>query len=662
MKQLSLSRPGRAYVLAVVGVGGGLILISICRLALEATTPYWVIVAALTLFSAPLALRLPSMRMTVTVTEGFVFAAALLFGPAAATVTVALDGLLVSVLSRRRNLHRTLFNIGEPAISIWVAAQCFYVVSGVQPLFDSPVGLGQLLPPLLLMTTTYFLLNSVLSVTATWFETRVNPLQRLRDQLPHTALNYLATCSFVVLLVLNLHTFTFAAVGVFVPLLVLSYASSKLLTARVEAANGHLNELRHLYLSTIEVLALAIDAKDQVTSGHIRRVQLHSVTLARELGITDDREIKAIEAAALVHDLGKLAVPEHILNKPAKLTPVEFEQMKTHATIGADMLATMDFPYPVEPIVRYHHEMWDGKGYPEGLSGEAIPIGARILSVADCFDALTSDRPYRRALIKDQAIAVIVERRGTQYDPRVVDTFIATCDRLIDACDDLAGDDLKCGKEAEIREVIASRLLAELEVPATEQADDPAAGFDDRVGIRHVDGPGCSLPTFQAISGYVETVAPGAVCVLYTHAADEARLVTWQVSSPSDEFLLRGVSMPLGERLTGWVGANRRTILNSDPGLDLGGMAEAWNPRLRSCFAMPLIWDDTLRGVLSVYSPDPQGLSRRQTQTVTLLATEGLEQLSDGSVAPVSEPATRVPAPGPRPLSFRRPRAVSMPA
>ena len=140
---------------------------------------------------------------------------------------------------------------------------------------------------------------------------------------------------------------------------------------------------------------------------------MHSVGLARELGITDHQEVNAIEAAALLHDLGKLAVPEHILNKPGKLTPVEFEQMKTHATIGADILATIDFPYRSSRSFRHHHEMWDGKGYPEGISGEAIPIGARILSVVDCFDALTSDRPYRRALTTDQAIAVIVERRGT---------------------------------------------------------------------------------------------------------------------------------------------------------------------------------------------------------------------------------------------------------
>ncbi len=659
MKEMSLSRAGRAYVLAVVAVGGGLILTSTVQLVLEATTPYWVVLAALTLVCAPLSLRIPSLRATVTVTEPFVFAAALLFGPAAATLIIALDGLLVSVWAKRRNLHRALFNIGEPAISVFVAAQLFYVVAGVQPLWGASIGLGQLLVPLLLLTSSYFLINSTLSVTANWFETRVNPMQFLRGQSLHTGLNYFASCSFVVLLVLNLDNLTFAAAGVFVPLIVLSYASSKLSTVRVEEANGHLNELSQLYLSTIEALALAIDAKDQVTSGHIRRVQLHSVALARELGVTDHREINAIEAAALLHDLGKLAVPEHILNKPGKLTPVEFEQMKTHAAIGADILSTIEFPYPVEPIVRHHHEMWDGKGYPEGISGEAIPLGARILSVVDCFDALTSDRPYRRALSREQAIAVIVERRGTQYDPRVVDTFVAACDRLVDAINE-SGGDLDTGKETEIREVIASRRPVEVSEVVTVESDDPAALLDDRVWTPRVDGQGCILPTFQAISRYLETVVPGVVCVLYCHEADEARLVASQVSSPEHEFLLGDVSMALGDRLTGWVGANRQVILNSDPALDFGVLASAWNPRLRSCFATPLVSGDTLVGVLSVYSPDQQGLSHRQRQTVTLLAGEGLEPMSDGKVELVVEHTA--PAPGRRSLLVQRPRAVSMPA
>ena len=170
---------------------------------------------------------------------------------------------------------------------------------------------------------------------------------------------------------------------------------------------------------------MAIDAKDQVTHGHIRRVQRYAIALSKALGMDDGPLIKAIEAAGLLHDMGKLGIPEYILNKPGKLIAREFKTMrKQHAGIGADMLAAIDFPYPVVPIVRHHHEKWDGSGYPDGLSGTNIPIGARILSVVDCFDALTSDRPYRPRLSELNAFEVLLARRGSMYDPLVVVTFL----------------------------------------------------------------------------------------------------------------------------------------------------------------------------------------------------------------------------------------------
>ena len=188
--------------------------------------------------------------------------------------------------------------------------------------------------------------------------------------------------------------------------------------------------MNRLYLSTIETLATAIDAKDQVTHGHIRRVQKFALALASELGIRDERQVKAIEAAALLHDTGKLVVPEHILNKPGRLTPGEFDKMKLHASAGAEILSAIQFPYPVVPIVRHHHENWDGTGYPDGLKSTDIPIGARILQVVDCFDALTSDRPYRTKLSDEEAVLILLQRRGTMYDPLIVDTFAAVRQRI----------------------------------------------------------------------------------------------------------------------------------------------------------------------------------------------------------------------------------------
>ena len=200
------------------------------------------------------------------------------------------------------------------------------------------------------------------------------------------------------------------------PMPLVLYASVRMWLGRINDRVTHLDTTNRQYRATIEALAHAIDAKDQVTHGHIRRVQSASLQLARALGCTDEGQLHAIEAG-LLHDLGKLAIPEHILNKPGRLSDAEYTTMKEHAKIGADILAGVDFPYPVVPIVRHHHENWDGTGYPDGLSGDQIPLGARILAVVDCFDALTSDRPYRRALSSRDAIAILQERRATMLTP-----------------------------------------------------------------------------------------------------------------------------------------------------------------------------------------------------------------------------------------------------
>src|SRR5437588_4065168 len=182
--------------------------------------------------------------------------------------------------------------------------------------------------------------------------------------------------------------------------------------------------MANLHLRTIEALALAIEAKDQTTHDHLQRVRVYAMEVAKELKLSRD-EIEALRAATLLHDIGKLAVPEHIISKPGRLTAEEFEKMKIHPIVGAEILEEVAFPYPVVPIVRAHHERWDGSGYPCGLKGEEIPIGARILSAVDCLDALASDRQYRRALPLDEAMAKVASESGTSFDPRVIEVLAA---------------------------------------------------------------------------------------------------------------------------------------------------------------------------------------------------------------------------------------------
>src|ERR1017187_7933147 len=189
---------------------------------------------------------------------------------------------------------------------------------------------------------------------------------------------------------------------------------------RVEVEKRHVEQIASLNMRTIEALALAIEAKDQTTHTHLQRVRTYAVAVATELNLPEG-EIEALRAAALLHDIGKLAVPEHIINKPGKLTPEEFEKMKVHPLVGAEILDRVAFPYPVAPIVRSHHERWDGSGYPAGLIGEEIPIGARILAAVDCLDALASHRQYRPALPLGEAMAKVKEMAGKWFDPQVVE-------------------------------------------------------------------------------------------------------------------------------------------------------------------------------------------------------------------------------------------------
>src|ERR1700722_12175385 len=203
------------------------------------------------------------------------------------------------------------------------------------------------------------------------------------------------------------------------PPVYLIYRSYRIYMGKLETEKKHAEQMSSLHLRTIEALALAIEAKDQTTGEHLQRVRIYAMELARQLRLNED-ETEALRAASVLHDIGKLAVPEHIISKPGKLTPEEFEKMKIHPIVGAEILEQVDFPYPVVPIVRAHHEKWDGSGYPSGLVGEAIPVGARILAAVDCLDALASDRQYRKALPLDEAMAKVASEGGRAFDPQVV--------------------------------------------------------------------------------------------------------------------------------------------------------------------------------------------------------------------------------------------------
>lgn len=418
-----------AFIWTVVAPGLAALAWAGFRLVSEPISPRWLVVAGLTVLSGAAALRVPAGNMSFSVADTFAFTALLLFGPAAATITVALDALTITLRLSRKSVHHVLFNVGASSLAMWLAGATFVALAGNAAVGPGSSPVSRLLPALAAAAAIYFLVNTGLVATVASLQHNRSPWKVWREAYFRLWLGYAGGAYVALLLVMYAREFDLRFLASLIPIPIILYYTFTTSLGRLDDEMRHLAELNLSYQRMIETLAHAVDARDQVTHDHIRRVQTACIRLAREFGVSDAAELSAIRAGALLHDIGKLAVPDRILNKAGKLTPAEFEEMKRHAPEGADILANAAFPYPVVPIVRHHHEAWDGSGYPDGICGVAIPLGARILSVVDCFDALTSDRPYRLRMTIAEALEVLRERRGQMYDPAVLDTFIGLVER-----------------------------------------------------------------------------------------------------------------------------------------------------------------------------------------------------------------------------------------
>src|SRR5450755_2834970 len=305
-----------------------------------------------------------------------------------------------------------LFNLAAIATAIAVAFSAYH-----SPL---TLFLGHSVPVMLILAATGYFMANTLAVACIIALTERRSLHKIWKEcyfwsFPYYLLGATLVC---VLSYIN-QSMGWQFSLLVLPVCYVIYRSYRLYLGRLEAEKAHVEQMNSLHLRTIEALALAIEAKDQTTRAHLQRVQHYAVKIGQILGV-QDTDLEALRAAAVLHDIGKLAVPEHIISKPGKLTTQEFEKMKIHPLVGAEILERVDFPYPVASIVKAHHEKWDGSGYPMGLRGEEIPLGARILAAVDCLDALASDRQYRRAIPLDEAMKVVISEAGTSYDPQVV--------------------------------------------------------------------------------------------------------------------------------------------------------------------------------------------------------------------------------------------------
>jgi putative nucleotidyltransferase with HDIG domain len=514
-----------------------------------------------------------------------------------------------------------------------LAACAFFLVTGQVLYHDSPPT-GVVLAALLLMTATYFALNSGLTAGIVALSTgrplRTVWMQHYWPLVP----SYVASASVSLLLVLAFREVHLLAIALIVPLLLVCYLTVRSSYGRVEDAQLHVAKLNRLLFSAVETLATAIDAKDEVTHDHVRRVQQGALALARELGVTDADALKAIEAGALLHDTGKIAVPEHILNKPGRLTPSEFEKMKRHAPIGAEILSHIGFPYPVVPIVRHHHENWDGTGYPDRISAEAIPIGARILSVVDCFDALTSDRPYRKRMTDADALKILVERRETMYDPKIVDVFVGAYQRIMPPAATAPHPVAQAVGEARSHDREEER--AEAQAAAGHAIPD---GLLAITSLSRALGGEARLSDVGSLLWLLSRhiVECHAMAIFMTDV--ESENVVARYAAGAEAARLRGTSRPLGAGIAGWVAATRKPAVNADPELDFGSKLTSVPKPLRSCLALPLIDSDVVVAVLAFYAETPNTFTDDHLRLLDLLAPRLARSLAGAAAEEEQSPA-----------------------
>jgi diguanylate cyclase (GGDEF)-like protein/putative nucleotidyltransferase with HDIG domain len=412
------------------------------------------------------------------------------------------------------------------------------------------------------------------------------------------------------------------------PPIYLVYYSYRLYLGRLEEEKRHVGEMADLHLRTIQALALAIDARDGNTHGHLRRVQVYAREMARELGLPEDQR-RALDAAALLHDIGKLAVPEYIISKPGKLTPEEFEKMKVHPLVGAEILDSVRFPHPVVPIVRAHHEKWDGSGYPYGLKGEQIPLGARIVSAVDCLDALSSDRQYRRALPLDEAMMRVAAESGKSFDPRVVEVLERRYIEFEALAHKQTPDSVRLS--IEVRVGNGQEPAAGFE-PSTHAPVSSNAGFIASIAaarqefqtlLELTNDLGNSLrvdETLALLTARLKALIPYDGVAIYT--VQEGRLVT-QYATGDDAALFTSLVIPLGEGISGWVTQNNKPIVNGNPSVEPGYLNDPTRFSVhRSALSVPLPGLKGVIGALTLYHREAGAFTRDHLRVLLAISSK----------------------------------------
>ena len=593
-----LSAGAKVFISLVVTAGTGVLLYGAIK-STSRNIAQFICYLLIAILASRLKVNLPGITGTMSVNFLFILLGVLELS-FAETLILGTAAILIQCFYRDRpSPIQVTFNLCASAFSIAVAYGVYHFALSEWQVRSHPLLLA-------VAASTYFVANtgSIASVIAL---TEHKPLKKIWVECYFWSFPYyLVGAAFAGTVGWFNRIFGWQTSLLVVPVIYLIYRSYRLYLGKLEDEKRHVEEMANLHLRTIEALALAIEAKDHTTHDHLQRVRVYAIEVAKELGVTGE-EMEALHAAALLHDIGKLAVPEHIISKPGRLTPEEFEKMKIHPVVGAEILERVRFPYPVVPTVRAHHEKWDGSGYPSGLKGREIPIGARILAAVDYLDALASDRQYRRALPLEEVIQRLAEESGKSFDPNVVAILqkrYLHLEKVVEA---------RFGREA------TSKLSTDVKVP---RGIAPAAGFEE-IAAKAAPGQkatflssiaaarqeaqtlfelsqdlGASLSLGETLSVFsvkLRRLVPYDAIAIYVRR--DAELIPEYVNG--DNFrLFASLRIPLGQGLSGWVAQNRKPIINGNPSVEPGYLNDPTKfSTLRSAMAIPL---EGLAGVVAV--------------------------------------------------------------
>jgi diguanylate cyclase (GGDEF)-like protein/putative nucleotidyltransferase with HDIG domain len=624
-----MSWKAKSYISLIV-LGGLSTLVEIPSYWESADTLRFVVFTVLAMLASAWKISLPGVRGTMSANFLFVLIGVVQLS-ASETLVMALAATIFQYLYRAKargadKLYQFAFNISSVAIAVRATTVAYAILLPTFPQLEFPFRLA-------LTAIAYFVLNTVpVSIIISLTEGK-SLMDTWRTTFFWSFPYYLLGAAIAGLLWSVTLVAGWQTAILVVPIVYLIYRSYGLYLGRletekhqVEIERNHAEEMASLHLRTIEALALAIEAKDQTTHDHLQRVQVYCTEVGKELGLVDE-ELQALLAASILHDIGKLAVPEHIISKPGKLTQEEFEKMKIHPVVGAEILERVKFPYPVVPIVRHHHEKWDGSGYPDGLTGRQIPIGARILSAVDCFDALSSDRQYRPALPVDEAMLYVANQAGKAFDPQVVDVLKSRYREL----------------EEKVRHISTperARLNTDIKV---ERGDAPDAGFIAEDGAElQTDKFVVSIAAareeaqflfsisqdltvsidpetmFKKLSERLRAVMPFDT-IAYYHAEHE-NLEPIFVAGTERELFSR-LRIPIGHGLSGWVVQEKKTICNGNPAVEPGFLNDRrMVTNMRSALAVPVEGASGVIGSLTLYSAARDAYTRDHLRILMAVA------------------------------------------